>query len=322
MTPHRKEGIWNMTQVHVGVDVAKAWLDVAVLETGEAFRVDNDAGGWAALKRRLAALKAAAIGLEASGGYERGCVRALTDAGETVVRVNPYRLRQFARAAGVEAKNDRLDARVIARFTATMPVRPVRRDPAAERLAELVTARRQLCEERVRLGDQAEQLHDAVLRRMAKRRLARADADVLLLDRRIALQVAAEPELARKAALMRSVPGVGPVLAHTLLALLPELGELGRRQIASLAGVAPFDHESGALKGRRSIRGGRAPVRDVAYMASLSASRCNPPLKAVKDRLTAAGKPAKVAYVAVMRKLLTILNAIVRDGVEWRTATA
>lgn len=307
-----------MTRVHVGVDVSKAWLDVSVLETAEAFRVGNDAQGWAQLRKRLAAREVAALGLEASGGYERGCVRALTDAGLTVVRVNPYRLRQFARACGVEAKTDGLDARLIARFTATLPARPVRRDPAAERLAELVTARRQLCDEKVRVGNQAEQLRDAVLRRMAAARLRRLQADILLLDRRIAERVAADPALARKDRLMRSVPSVGPVLSHTLLALMPELGELTARQVAALAGVAPYDHESGVMKGRRSIRGGRAPVRNVAYMASLAAGRVNPALKALKDRLAAAGKPAKVVLVAVIRKLLVTLNAILRDGAEWR----
>ena len=304
--------------MHVGVDVAKGWLDVAVLETGEQFRVDNDDPGWRELLRRLAGRKLAALGLEASGGYDRGCARVLVKAGLNVVRVNPYRLRQFARAAGVVAKTDRLDARMIARFVATLPVRSVRLDPAAERLAELVTARRQLCEEGVRLANQAEQLTDAALKRMAKRRIARAAADVLLLDVRIAKAVAQEAALARKAQLMRSVPGVGPVLAHTLLALMPELGTLTQKQVASLAGVAPFDHESGTAKGRRSIRGGRTPVRNVAYMASLAAGRCNPQLKAMKARLTQAGKPPKVVSVALIRKLLIILNAILRDDTEWR----
>ena len=216
------------------------------------------------------------------------------------------------------AKNDRVDARVIAQYVATLPARQAVRDEAAERLAELVQARRQLSQETVRLQNQAAHVQDRVLQRLNARRLARLRADLLLLDKRLAEQIAGDATLARRARHLGSVPGVGPVLVHTLLALLPELGALTRKQVAALVGVAPYDFESGLLKGRRCIWGGRAGVRCVLYMAALSGRRCNPVLGAFDARLRAAGKPAKVALVAVMRKLLSMLNALLRDGREWQ----
>jgi transposase len=308
-----------MTQsaVHVGIDVAKDRLDVALGPTGPGFVVDNSPAGWKALQQRLTGLPVSAIGLEASGGYERGVLRALLAAGFSVRLINPFRLRQFAKALGVFAKNDRLDARVIARFLAQMPTRAAVRHPAAERLAELVQARRQLSEELVRLENQSTPVADALLKRLLQRRRARLRADLLLLDKRLAEQIAADAALAARARLLRSVPGVGPVLAATLLALLPELGSLSRQQIAALVGVAPFDYESGKFQGERRIWGGRAGVRSALYMAALSGSRCNPVLQAFHARLKAAGKLPKVALVAVMRKLITTLNAMVRDGREW-----
>jgi transposase len=308
-----------MTQsaVPVGIDVAKDRLDVALGPAGPGFVVDNSPAGWKALQQRLTGLPVSAIGLEASGGYERGVLRTLLAAGFSVRLINPFRLRQFAKALGVFAKNDRLDARVIARFLAQMPTRAAVRHPAAERLAELVQARRQLSEELVRLENQSAPVADALLKRLLQRRRARLRADLLLLDKRLAEQIAADAALAARARLLRSVPGVGPVLAATLLALLPELGSLSRQQIAALVGVAPFDHESGKFQGERRIWGGRAGVRSALYMAALSGSRCNPVLQAFHARLKAAGKLPKVALVAVMRKLITTLNAMVRDGREW-----
>jgi transposase len=308
-----------MTQsaVPVGIDVAKDRLDVALGPAGPGFVVDNSPAGWKALQQRLTGLQVSAIGLEASGGYERGVLRALLAAGFSVRVIHPFRLRQFAKALGVFAKNDRLDARVIARFLAQMPTRAAVRHPAAERLAELVQARRQLSEELVRLENQSAPVADALLKRLLQRRRARLRADLLLLDKRLAEQIAADAALAARARLLRSVPGVGPVLAATLLALLPELGSLSRQQIAALVGVAPFDHESGKFQGERRIWGGRAGVRSALYMAALSGSRCNPVLQAFHARLKAAGKLPKVALVAVMRKLITTLNAMVRDGREW-----
>lgn len=309
-----------MTQAgaFVGIDVSKARLDVAIWPVGETFSVSNDREGRSALIRRLRRVSAEAIGLEASGGYERAVLKALLDAGLPARRINPLRVRQFAQACGILAKNDRLDALAISRFIATMPQRPIERDRAAEALAELVTARRQLCEELTRAGNQAEHASQSIVARLAKRRSQRLKADILLLDKTIARAVAAAPHLARKNAVMRSVPGVGPVFAHSLLALMPELGTLTNRQAAALLGVAPFDCDSGAFKGQRRIFGGRHDLRDVAYMAALAASRYNPVFNAFSERLRAAGKRPKVVLVAVMRKLITTLNAMLRDHRQWQ----
>ena len=251
-----------------GIDVSQDRLDVVVLPQGKGFSVTNDRAGWNALIERLRGLPLVAIGLEPSGGYERGVVRALLGAGLSVRRINPNRLRQFARARGALAKNDRLDARLIAEYVAIMPTRAVRHDPAAGRIAEVVTMRRQLSDEHVAVENQAAQLEDAMLRRLAKRRLARLEADIRLLDKRLAEMVAAEPALARRYEVLASMPGVGPVLAFTLIALLPELGEMSRKHIAALVGLAPYDFDSGKLRGQRSIYGGRMPVRNVLYTSS------------------------------------------------------
>jgi transposase len=306
--------------VFVGIDVSKAVLDVAVLPSGEAFQVANDREGRGELTRRLRALRPEAVGLEASGGYERAVLKSLLKGDLPGRRLNPFRVRQFAQACGVLAKNDRIDAALIARFVATLPTRQTLRDEAAEQLAELVTARRQLCEELTRAGNQAEHAQMAVLKRLAKRRAGRLQADIRLIDQALAKAVEKDPQLARKNDLLRSVPSVGPVFSHTLLGLLPELGTLSNRQIAALVGVAPYDCDSGRFKGQRHIYGGRQAVRDVAYMAALVAGRYNPHLSAFRQKLLDAGKKPKVAIVAVMRKLLTILNAILRDGAPWKIA--
>lgn len=311
-----------MTQegAFVGIDVSKAWLDVASWPEGQPLRLPNDGRGWAELVRYCRRLPVAAIGLEASGGYERGLLRSLIDAGLPARRVNPLRVRQVARGCGMLAKNDRLDAKAIARFVALVPQRPPLCDRAAEALAELVAARRQLKDELTRAANQAEQAEQPVLRRLAARRARRLQADILLLDKAIAEAVAADDDMARKSKLMQSVPGVGPVFAHSLLALMPELGTLTGRQAASLLGVAPFDCESGAFKGQRRIFGGRKKLRDVAYMAALVAGTHNPQLKTFKSRLQAAGKKPKVALVAVMRKLIVTLNAMIKNNQPWAHA--
>jgi transposase len=306
----------------VGIDVSKGGLDVAVLG-GPEFAGGDDEAGRRELVARLAALGPSAVGVEASGGYERALVRDLLAAGLPARSVNPHRLRHFARAAGVLAKNDRLDARVIARFVAALPARAApARDAAVERLAELVGARRQVADELVRLEGQAARRESKVLRRLDARRLARLRADLALLDKEVAAAAASDARLAGRGRLLRSVPGVGPVLAHTLLALMPELGSLTGRQAAALVGVAPYDRESGALRGRRAIWGGRAAVRNVLYMAALAAGRCNPALAELRRRLLARGKPPKLALTACMRKLITILNAVLRDGEPWRAEPA
>ena len=315
---------WKMAQMvpTAGIDVCKDRLDVAVHPTDEQFSVTNDATGWRLLARRLKPLMVRAIGIEASGGYERAAITALLEAGLPVRSVNPWKLRLFAKAAGVLAKNDRLDAAVIARFVATMPSREVRRDSAVEHLAELVTARRQLVDALQQAANQTEHLRDAGLRRLQARRIRQLERDVAQLDRLIGEAIDASSALSARRDLLCSVPGVGPVLAATLLALLPELGSLPNRSIAALVGIVPYDFDSGRMKGRRHIFGGRAAVRRVLFMATQVATRFNPTLKAFKQRLMAAGKAPKVAIVAAMRKLIVTLNAMLRDSVAWQPRAA
>jgi transposase len=307
---------------YCGIDVAKERLDVQVLPHRQRFSVDNNATGWAELIARLHALPIAAVGIEPSGGYERGIIRTLLAAGLSVRRINPSKLRQFARARGILAKNDRLDAQLIAEYVSIMPTRVVQRAATAERLAEVVTMRRQLCDEHVAIENQAAHVEDAILRRLNKRRLARLKADIHLLDKRMAEIVAADAILAQRYELLTSMRGVGPTLAFTLVALLPELGQMSRKQIAALVGLAPYDFDSGKLKGHRCIYGGRMPVRNVLYMAALSAARYNPALKVFHNRLAATNKKPKVIIVAVMRKMITTLNAMVRDNAAWQPRAA
>ena len=306
----------------VGIDVAKGWLDVAVLETGECFRLDNDRQGWAALVRKLKGRKVRAIGMEPSGGYERGVAKALREAGLPARNVNPHKLRHYARALGRLAKNDRIDAQLIARYTADLPTRPLRSDPITEQLADLVVARRQLSDAKVSLANQLEQIREPTVRRIFTQRLRRLEADIVLINKRLAELVQCHQPLAAKDRLIQSFLGAGPVLSHTLLALVPEIGDISRREIAALIGLAPYDHETGVFRGKRTIWGGRAEVRKVLYMAALGACRSNPVLKAFHQRLITAGKAPKVALVAVARRILTILNAMLRKGETWRAAPA
>ena len=305
----------------VGIDVAKAELVVGVRPTGTGWTTTNDAQGVRALAERLRAFAPTLIVLEATGGYELLCVAALAAADLPVVVVNPRQVRDFARATGQLAKTDRIDADILARFADT--VRPAVRvlPPAdAQELDALLTRRRQLLEmlgaERNRLGQvfgsgkkpvkKSLTAHIAFL----ERELARADTELDAAIRRSPLWRAQDD-------LVRSVPGAGPMLSRTLIADLPELGRLSRREIAKLAGIAPLSRDSGTLRGRRFVQGGRAPVRAVLYMAALVATRRNPVIKAFYQRLVAAGKPKKLALVACMRKLLTVLNMMVRTATRW-----
>ena len=295
---------------------------MAVYPSGEYWQVTNDEAGWRDLCRRLKGRGGRAIGIEASGGYERDVIIALVQAGLPVRHVNPWKLRQFAKAAGFLAKNDRLDAHAIARFVDTLPCHEARHDPNIARLAELVTARRQLLDDRQRCSNQMELVRDTGLRRMQKRRIRQLDTDIAHLDQRIAEAIAAAPDLAERYNLLYSMPGVGPVLAATLIAFLPELGSLTNRQIAALVGVAPYDFDSGKMRGVRCIWGGRAKIRRVLFMAAQVAAMHNPVLKAFKQRLIDDGKKPKVAIVAVMRKLIVMLNAMVRDNAPWQPKAA
>ena len=220
-----------------GIDVSKGRLDVMVLPEEQCSSVSNDASGWADLVDQLRGSSIAAIGIEASGGYERGVMRALLAAGMPVRQVNPFKLRQFARASGVLAKNDPLDARMIASFVAIMPTRPAQlQAPAAQRLTEMLAVRRQLSAEKIAAENASRLLEDAMLQRLSRRRIARLAADIDLLDQRMVEIVATEATLAHRYRLLSSMPGVGPVLACTLIALLPELGSMSRKQVAALVG--------------------------------------------------------------------------------------
>jgi len=306
-----------------GIDVSKDRLDLAVWPDQQSLSVSNDASGWAELVEQLRGYPIAAIGVEATGGYERGIMRALLGAGMSVRQINPFRLRQFANASGVLAKSDPIDARMIASFVAVMPTRPAQRQARAlERLAEVLAVRRQLSDEKVAAENASRLLEDAMLQRLSRRRIARLATDIEQLDKRLAAIVAADSALAHRYRRLVSMQGVGPVLACTLIALLPELGRLNRKQIAALVGVAPYAFDSGKFQGRRCIWGGRAPVRNMLYMAAMSASQHNPVLKTFHARLKAAGKQPKVVIVAVMRKMIVMLNAMVRDDVDWADRSA
>jgi transposase len=303
-----------------GIDVGKSFLDAAIWsDQREARRVMHDKDGLRQLIEWLHARNVARVGLEASGGYERDVVEALEDAGFLVAVLNPRQVRQFARAKGRLAKNDRIDATTIAEFMAKLvDVVPPTPSRALARLAELVTLRRRIVAWIGDCDNAAEHLRDAPLCKLIAAQRRGFEKTLLALDARIAAMIAADADWAETARRLRTVPGVGPVLAHTLIALLPELGVLTGRQLSSLVGVAPFDRESGAWSGSRHIQGGRDAVRGVLYMAALVAKRHNPVLAAFAARLR--GKKPKVVTVACMRKLLVILNAMVRSGTDWDPA--
>jgi transposase len=305
----------------VGIDVSKDRLDVAVRaredSDKEVFSVANDDRGRQELVKRLKKISPERIVLEASGGYETLAVEALASAKLPVVLVNARQVRQFAQATGRLAKTDRIDADVIAHFgEAVQPaIRPLP-DDAHRQLEALVSRRRQLVDMR----------SDELKRKQTAPTVVHPNLDAVIefltkqiddIDRDLQALIRSSPAWREADDLLQSVPGVGPVLAITLTALLPELGTLSRKQIAALVGVAPFNNESGKRDGKRTIWGGRAPVRGVLYMAALAARRCNTMLKAVYERLVGRGKTQKVALVACMRKLLVALNAMARDRRAW-----
>jgi transposase len=306
----------------VGIDVSKARLDVAVVPAGETWQVANDEGGIAAAVQRLRALGPALVVLEATGGLEVPLAGALGAAGLPTAVLNPRQVRDFARATGRLAKTDALDAAVLARFAEA--VRPEPRplpDAALQELQALVARRRQLVEmlvaERHRQRGAGERAPAAV-RRQLREHVGWLEKRLAELDRDLGDRLRSSPLWRERDELLRGVPGVGPVLSATLLAELPELGQLGRKPLGALVGVAPHNRDSGTLRGTRTIWGGRATLRAALYMAALAASRHNPVIAALYRRLLAAGKPRKVALVACMHKLVTILNAMVAHNTPWR----
>ena len=302
---------------HVGIDVAKAVLDIVVRPTGETWQVPNDEAGVTALVERLRNLDTILVVCEATGGFEQPMVAALAAAGIPVVIVNPRQVRDFARSTGQLAKTDRIDAGILALFAERVQPEPrPLPDAAAQLFDALLTRRRQLLEmlvaEKNRLGFAPPALRAGIRRHI--RWLERQLDDV---TRTLASAIEASPVWRAKDNLLRSVPGIGPIVSATLVGELPELGTLTHKQIATLAGLAPLARDSGTLRGKRMVWGGRAPVRSALYMAALCGRRWNPQLRQFYDRLIARGKPKKVALIACARKLLTILNAMARDNQPW-----
>src|SRR5213594_4811446 len=305
------------TQVFVGIDVSKAQLDVAFRPEGRV-SVPNDEAGCAQVLERLRAVPPTLVVLEATGGLEIPLTGVLAAAGVPVVVVNPRQVRDFAKATGRLAKTDTLDAQTLAHFAEVMrpELRPLP-DEQTQALAALLTRRRQLVEmltaEKHRLS-----LAPRPVRNSVRAHITWLERELTHTDTDLAQTIRQSPVWREKEDLLRSVPGVGPVLTTTLLANLPELGTLTGKQIAALVGVAPLNRDSGTLRGKRTVWGGRAQVRAVLYMGALVAARYNPVIRAFYHRLCAAGKAKKVALTACMRKLLTILNAMMKHRTPWR----
>jgi transposase len=302
----------------VGIDVAKHSLEVYLASQERGFTINNNTAGFKQLLAELPAAGQCLVVVEATGGYQSRVVAALVMAGYQVAVVNPRQVRDFARGLGILAKTDRIDARVIARFAEQAHPRPV--EIASEKqtqLAELTSRRRQLVEMRTAEHNRLETATTKPVRKNIRHLIEQLDKQIRQLEEAIGQLIENQPELASKAAIMETVPGVGPVTATSLLVDVPELGRLNRQQVAALVGVAPFNRDSGKFHGRRRIWGGRAAIRSVLYMAALTARRSNPLIRAFAERLEAAGKPFKVVLTACMRKLLVILNSMIKNNLPW-----
>lgn len=307
-----------MVEVIIGVDVAKKSVDVFVESSKEEFRSSTSQAELPGLVARLVALKPALVVMEATGGYERPLACALAAAKVPVAIVNPRQVRDFARSMGRLAKTDRIDARVLARFGSVMKVRPsVLPDVDVDEAAELVARRRQLIEMRTAEKNRLKMSRSKRLQDDVREHIRWLDKRISDIDDDIDEWLQSREVFQKKAELIQSVPGVGKIVTATLLLELPELGHLGRKEIAALVGVAPFNRDSGAFRGQRAISGGRSTVRRVLYMAALVAKTHNPAIRTFYERLVQAGKPPKVALTACMRKLLTTLNAMARSGKSW-----
>ena len=302
---------------YVGVDVSKKQLDVVIRPIGKIFGVTNDRRGISQLVKRLKELQPVCIVIDATGGLEKELAYALAAESLPVAVVNPRQVSNFAKSLGRRAKTDAIDAAVLAHFAEVMkPEARALPDAAARELTALVNRHRQLVE-MITAESNRRDLASKSVRKLIKSMLRSLKGQLLLVDREIRKAISASELWRHKAELLRSVPGVGEVTTATLLAGLPELGELDRRQIAALVGVAPFNRESGTWRGKRMIAGGRAWIRSVLYMSTIVAVRRNPILKEFYQRLRAKGKPAKQALTACMRKLLVVLNAMLRHQTPW-----
>lgn len=302
----------------IGIDISKAYLDIYGLKAEHPARLPNDAGGIALLTGYLGECSPEVIVCEPSGGYERALITALQRAGFPIVAVNPRQIRDFARAKGRLAKTDRLDAQVLAEYGALFRPEPKAIEKPAE-LAQYVLRRRQLVDALRRETQQHEHLTHEGMKSDSEQHIAWLQEHIAQMDAHIRHHIAACSDLKDRQAILKSCKGIGDVTAATLMAEMPELGSASHAQIAALAGLAPFNHDSGSLRGQRHIRGGRSPVRAALYMATISAIRYNPDIKATYERLRAAGKHAKVAITACMRKLLITLNSLLRDNRKWKS---
>jgi transposase len=304
--------------VFVGIDVSKDRLDVGLRPSDERTSVPYDAYGITTLLAQLTQMQPTRIVMEATGGLERLLLRALVDAALPVIVVNPRQVRDFAKATGQLAKTDTLDAQVLARFAEVIqPALRVIPDAPTQELAALLARRRQVLAMQGAEQHRLDRAPDRVRTRI-EAHLRWLRDELARLDEELDGLIQQSPVWRAREELLQSVPGIGPVMSRTVLAELPELGLLNRKQIAALVGVAPFNRDSGRLRGHRTIWGGRAPVRRALYMAALVATRWNPVIRVFYQRLRAAGKAPKVALVAAMRKLLTMLNAMVHAGTPWQ----
>lgn len=308
-------------EITVGIDVSKARLDVYVHPSGAVFSLGNDDVGLAELVAHLGPINPDCIGLEATGGYEKLAAASLAELGLPVVVLNPAQVRHYAKAVGWRAKTDTIDARLIALFVAaTTPELRTLPDAQSALLAALMARRRQLTGMLVAEKNRQGRLPPGKVRLSVARIIAALNAELAALDTDLGQIIEDSPVWRDKQDLLASVPGIGDKIARALLADLPELGQLDRRAIAALAGLAPFTRQSGQWRGKSFIAGGRAAPRSALFMGALVATRHNVPLKAFYQRLVAAGKPKRVAIIATARKLLTILNAIIRDNKPWQNA--
>ncbi len=305
-------------EVFIGIDVSKKRLDVASNIEKEIWGVANDKAGIDAIVKRCLELRPQLVVVESTGGIEKNLVGELYAGGVPVALINPHRVREFARSIGLLAKTDRLDARLLARFGQAVRPQPTRLpDEKEQLLAAMVLRRRQLIENRTAEKNRLLTAHKA-MQGSIEAHLKWLDAQIAELDRQINQFIQDDPNFKVKNEILRSVPGIGKVTSSLMIAALPELGHSDRKQIAALVGVAPMNFDSGFFRGKRRIKGGRADIRTVLYMATVSATRFNPVIREFYQRLLKNGKLKKVALVACMRKLLTILNALIRDQLSWQ----
>lgn len=305
---------------NIGIDVGKTFLDIYILELDRYWQIHNSLDDIKELRKTLKRFNLTRIVVEATGGYERTLVEVLAEAELPVVVVQPINVRQFAKAQGVLAKTDRIDSRVIAQFGAIIKpeIRPIS-SKKIRHIRDLLARKRQLMEARTQELNR-EQKAQSVLQRSHNRMIKFIEKELEWVNTKLNKEVALVTEWQKTFDLLLSVPGIGPGVAYTLLGELPELGQLTSRQVGALCGLAPYNRDSGSMRGKRRIKGGRAPIRTMLYMAMMSAIQCNPVMKQFFNRLVAEGKHKKVALTACMRKMMTILNAMVRDERSWQAA--